>query len=216
MNENMKYFNSLPTPKLRITSRYGKRNTGIKGASTFHRGIDLGGSGADTPILAVRRGIVAENYWNDIRGWVLVIRHSQRYATLYQHLKERSSLPVGAYVEAEQKIGIMGNSSNKLKIATHLHMELHDNGQPVDFESWLRNIKGVEEDMTEQELRTIIKDEINSKLTGKGSTVSPWAEKDWDEAIKDGVTDGAHPKGYTTREQVIVMINRSMRATKEN
>lgn len=213
MNENMKYFNSLPTPKLRITSRYGKRNTGIKGASTFHRGIDLGGSGADTPILAVRRGIVAENYWNDIRGWVLVIRHSQRYATLYQHLKERSPLPVGAYVEAGQKIGIMGNSSKKLKIATHLHMELHDNGQPIDFESWLENIKGVEEDMTEKELRELIREEIKKELNGTGTKPSDWAKKDWEKATEEGITDGTRPKGFVTREQAVTMIKR---ATKEN
>jgi len=213
MNENMKYFNSLPTPKLRITSRYGKRNTGIKGASTFHRGIDLGGSGADTPILAVRRGIVAENYWNDIRGWVLVIRHSQRYATLYQHLKERSPLPVGAYVEAGQKIGIMGNSSKKLKIATHLHMELHDNGQPVDFESWLRNIKGVEEDMTEKELKELVKAEIKNELSGADTKPSDWAKEDWEKATEEGITDGTRPKGFVTREQAVTMIKR---ATKEN
>lgn len=213
MNENMKYFNSLPTPKLRITSRYGKRNTGIKGASTFHKGIDLGGNGANTPILAVRRGVVEKNYWNDIRGWVVVIRHSKRYATLYQHLAAQSLVPVGTYVEAGQKIGIMGNSSNKLKIATHLHMELHDNGEPVDFESWLRNIKGVEEDMTEQELKEIIKKEIKSELTGADTKPSAWAKEDWEKATQKGITDGTRPKGFVTREQAVTMIER---ATKEN
>lgn len=205
------YFNHLPVVPLRITSRFGKRNTGIKGASTFHRGIDLGGNGSDTPIYAVRRGVVITNTWNNVRGWVVVINHGDGYETLYQHLKSQSPLQIGEYVQAGTQIGIMGNTSKTIKCAVHLHFELHYKGKPIDPESHLKDIRGVEEDMTEKELRAIIKDEINSVLTGKGSTVSQWAEKDWKEAVKDGVTDGTHPKGYTTREQVIVMINRSMR-----
>lgn len=209
MNEVMRYFNSLPTPKLRITSRYGKRNTGIKGASTFHRGIDLGGSGADTPIFAVRRGRIAKSFWDDVRGWVVIIKHNNRYSTLYQHLKQKSPLSVGDYVEAGQTIGVMGNTSKTLKCAVHLHMELHDNGVPVNFEHWLRDIRGVEADMTETELKQIIKAEINSAFIGDGKEVSSWAKEAWDEAVKKGITDGTKPHGYPTREQVIVMLSRS-------
>lgn len=212
MNENMKYFNSPPVPKVRITSRYGKRNTGIAGASTFHRGIDLGGSGSGvTPILAVRRGIIEKNYWNDVRGWVLVIKHSDRYSTLYQHLASRSPLQPGEYVPAGKQIGIMGNSSKKLKIAPHLHMELHENGTPIDFERWLSDIRGIEADMTEKELREIIQQELKATLRGADAEPSSWAADAWAKAEADGITDGSRPGGYVTREQVVTMIERAKR-----
>ena len=208
MNEGMRYFNSLPTPKLRITSHFGPRNTGIKGASTFHRGIDLGGSGPDTPILAVRRGVVKANYWNKVRGWVIIIKHNERFETLYQHLKSSSPLKPGTIVHAGDQIGIMGNSSATLKCDVHLHMELHDRGTPIDFEGWLKNIRGVEEDMTENELRQMIREEVKTILRG-GDKPSAWAESTWKDATTCKLVDGTKPTGYLTREQAAAMIIRA-------
>lgn len=203
------YFNSLPVEPLRITSKFGPRNTGIEGASTYHKGIDLGGNGVNTPIYAVRYGVVSWNYWNNTRGWVVVIQHNGEYSTLYQHLKERSPLKAGTIVYSGQQIGIMGNSSKTIKCGVHLHMELHKNGKPIDPEPYLKNIKGVEEDMNEKELRSLVKAEVLSILSGKDTEVSAWATEAWEKAKKSGVTDGSNPKGYPTREQVIVMLDRA-------
>lgn len=87
-------------------------------------------------------------------------------------------------------------------------MEFHDNGVPVDFEAWLRNVKGVEEDMTEKELKDLIRSEIQAVLVGNGKEPSPWAKTAWEEAIRKGITDGTKPQGYPTREQVVVMMSR--------
>ena len=38
---------------------------------------------------------------------------------------------------------------------------------------------------------------------------SSWAKKDWEQAIKEGITDGTNPQGIPTREQVVSMIMRS-------
>ena len=43
-------------------------------------------------------------------------------------------------------------------------------------------------------------------------TVSDWAEMDWEKAIESGITDGTSPQAFATREQVIAMINRSVKA----
>lgn len=211
MNENMRYFNSLPTPALRITSRFGKRNTGIAGASTNHKGIDLGGTGGETPIFAVRRGAVKANYWNNVRGWVVEIFHSKKYVTLYQHLAERSPLPVGAYVMAGERIGTMGNSSGTLKIATHLHFELHENGKPIDPEPWLTDIRGIEADMTDKELKDMIDMSIRSALIGANSDASTWAAAAWADATNKGIVDGKRPQGYVTRETAVLMIERALK-----
>lgn len=139
-------FNSLPLDApLRITSKFGKRQTGISGASTNHQGVDLGRdfSKVQTNVLAVKDGFVSGNYWNDYRGWVVTINHGNCYSTLYQHLKKQSPLPVGTKVQAGDVIGILGASCNpkKIKIAPHLHFELHYQGRVINPESFLKNIK---------------------------------------------------------------------------
>ena len=66
-------FNSLPvSAPLRITSKYGKRSTGITNASTFHKGVDLGRdwSKNETEVLAGKDGTVAANYWSNYRGTI--------------------------------------------------------------------------------------------------------------------------------------------------
>lgn len=204
-------FRSLPIDgPLRITSRFGPRNTGIKGASTYHQGIDLGRdfSKLQTTILAVHSGTISANYWNKYRGWVVVIQHNDVWSTLYQHLAEKSPVGVGKTVKAGERIGIMGNSSDRavLKVATHLHFELRKQGVPVDPEAHLRNIQEEVLDMTKQELEQLIDEKINKKLSGEGQEPSNWAKKGWAQATAEGIVDGSRPKGYTTREQVAQMI----------
>lgn len=204
-------FNSLPVIPLRITGSYGPRKTNIIGATTNHKGVDLGANNnlTETPILCVSPGTISRNYWNDIRGWVLVVSHGQGYSTLYQHLKEQSLLSVGSKVYAGQQIGIMGNSSKTLKMAKHLHFELLLNGTPIDPTPYLLNIKeDVLSKMTNEELKNFIKEVIKEELTGNNTQVSSWAKSYWDQATKEGITDGSRPKGYITREQVIAMLMR--------
>lgn len=204
-------FKSLPIDgPLRITSRFGPRNTGIKGASTYHQGIDLGRdfSKPQTAILAVHSGTVSANYWNKYRGWVVVIRHDAVWSTLYQHLAAKSPVSVGQAVKAGELIGVMGNSSDKavLQVAVHLHFELRKQGVPVDPEAYLKNIQEEVLDMTKQELEQLIDEKINERLSGKGKESSNWAKKSWAQATAEGIVDGSRPKGYPTREQVAQMI----------
>ncbi len=62
--------------------------------------------------------------------------------------------------------------------------------------------------MKEEDIRRIVREE----LQGSGNTPSAWAKGDWEEAKKEGVTDGTKPQGYTTREQVITMIKRVLKS----
>lgn len=144
-------FNHLPVEPLRITSKYGKRNTGIQGASTFHKGIDLGRdfSKHESPILSVTAGTVTNNYWDNTRGWVVIIDHGE-FKTLYQHLKAQSPISKGRTVMAGQAIGIMGASTKTIKnMAIHLHMELIVGGKQIDPLPYLKNIVSIEEEETE-------------------------------------------------------------------
>lgn len=149
-------FNHLPVTPLRVTSKFGPRNTGIKGASTYHKGIDLGRdfSKAETEIMSVADGAVFNNYWNNYRGWVVIIDHGG-FKTLYQHLKAKSGLKKGEKVKAGQYIGRMGNSSNKTKLSvvTHLHFELIVDGMQIDPLPYLKNISNKRVEEEEEEMR---------------------------------------------------------------
>ena len=194
-------FEHLPVLAYRITSGFGPRQTNIPGASTNHKGIDIVG---DQRLYAVCDGKVELNYWNDVRGWTLVINIGEGYRVLYQHMREQSSVLIGSKVKAGDVIGIMGNSSKTLKIGKHLHFELHKNEVPINPEPF---IKEVGEEMTEAEVKKIVTD----ILKGNGTEVSDWATTDMAQAIADGITDGSRPKGYATREEVAVMIERAIK-----
>lgn len=209
-------FESLPVDApLRITSPYGRRKSPTKGGSTYHKGIDMGRdfSKPRTRILAVADGVVSKNYWHDVSGWVVMIEHDARWSTKYIHLAAASPLKVGTRVKAGQVIGTMGNSSKKLKMGVHLHMELHDYGTPVDFEAALRAV-GKEEDLTRQETAALIKEMIAAERA-KEEPAASWATADIAEAKRAGITDGTRPTAPITRQEVVVMIMRAIRHLKE-
>lgn len=147
-------FNSLPVTPLRITSKFGKRNTGIAGASTDHKGIDLGADKSKYktatdggPVMAVMDGTITTSSFNKSRGWVVIISHAKEAGktveTLYQHLKEKGE-PVGKIVKAGDKIGTMGNTGVGAQL--HLHFELRLGGTPINPELFLYETKIQEED----------------------------------------------------------------------
>lgn len=52
---------------------------------------------------------------------------------------------------------------------------------------------------------------VKQLLVGADTQPSGWAKQELEEAVADGITDGARPQGYATRQEVAVMVLRSMR-----
>ena len=117
------------TTSKRVTSPFGKRNTGIKGASTNHRGIDIGGVYYSSTVYAAKAGTVIISSSNSVRGRYIVISHGSGNTTTYQHLSKRS-VSVGAVVKQGQAIGVTGSSG--VGSGPHLHFEITENGQLVN------------------------------------------------------------------------------------
>ena len=117
------------TTSKRVTSPFGKRNTGIKGASTNHRGIDIGGVYYSSTVYAAKAGTVIISSSNSVRGQYIVISHGSGNTTTYQHLSKRS-VSVGAVVKQGQAIGVTGSSG--VGSGPHLHFEITENGQLVN------------------------------------------------------------------------------------
>ncbi|MEV5325760.1 M23 family metallopeptidase [Nonomuraea fastidiosa] len=93
--------------------------------------IDFNGSATDgdgdlgrTVVAAAAGKVVMSEYrTTDGFGNVVKIQHSDGTVTLYAHLNSRS-VAKGATVKQGQKIGTVGKTSAKYKMAAHLHYEL--------------------------------------------------------------------------------------------
>ncbi len=144
-----------------ISSPYGFRgDIGIKGASTYHRGIDIPGAEGSC-IRSAITGYVS--HVGDIRGGGYAIYvtggapgeggEEQHLVTKYMHMIEGSAkVKVGDIVEAGQEIGLMGHTG--VGSGTHLHFAIDLNGESVDplpflYGSWQIVKKGKEATWTD-------------------------------------------------------------------
>ena len=112
----------------RITSYFGYRNTGIRGASTNHKGIDIAVP-YGTPIYAADGGTVTFSGYKGAMGYVVIIDHGNGYVTYYEH---NSSLLVGygAHVYKGQQIAKAGRSG--VASGVHCHFGITRNGTYVN------------------------------------------------------------------------------------
>ncbi len=99
-----------------------------------HWGIDLGGP-KGTPILASERGYVVYT-GRGFRGYgnLIVVEHTEEWATLYSHL-DKISVKEGDYVDRGSVIGNMGRTGRASGV--HLHFEIRHNRQPVNPQAYL-------------------------------------------------------------------------------
>lgn len=117
------------TASKRITSPMGGRNTGIKGASTNHKGVDIGGVGYNTNVLATKAGIVITSERSSSYGNYVVVSHGSGNRTLYAHMSSRS-VKEGDVVSQGQVIGVTGSTG--ISSGPHLHYEITEGGVRVD------------------------------------------------------------------------------------
>ncbi|MDD4390577.1 MAG: M23 family metallopeptidase [Eubacteriales bacterium] len=146
-------FNRNPVEPVRVTSTFGKRNTGIKGASTNHKGVDLGVNRAlaKTPAILTNKAKIVTNGWNAYRGWYVVAQIDNIYSVLYQHLERQSPFVKGQTYPAGTQVGIIGASRDKTKIPTmsaHLHFEVWKNKVPINPAPYLNNLEEEEMEKT--------------------------------------------------------------------
>ena len=112
----------------RITSRFGYRNTGIRGATRNHKGIDIA-CARGTPIYAADGGRVIFSGYKGAMGYVVIIDHNNGYVTYYEH---NGSLLVsaGQTVYKGQQIAKAGRSG--VASGVHCHFGIQRNGSYVN------------------------------------------------------------------------------------
>ncbi len=116
----------------RITSDYGYRSAPVKGASTFHQGIDIGVGNlarADRKVVAALAGVVAETGYSKSGGNYIYIDHGNGLVTRYLHAYK-------VYVKAGQRVErgevIMEAGSTGYSSGPHLHFGVWVNGVSID------------------------------------------------------------------------------------
>lgn len=104
-----------------ITSYFGNRTSPTAGASSNHRGIDIGAS-TGTAVYASASGTVIETEYSSARGYYVTIDHGNNMYTRYQHL-QTYYVSVGDKVKQGETIALSGNSG--VGTGPHLHFEVH-------------------------------------------------------------------------------------------
>jgi murein DD-endopeptidase MepM/ murein hydrolase activator NlpD len=122
-----KAFLRAPVDFRRISSRFAKeRWHPVLGKKRPHRGVDYAAA-TGTPIKAAGDGRVVFRGRKGGYGRTVIIKHGERYSTLYAHMsKYRGSVKNGTRVRQGQTIGYVGMSG--LATGPHLHYEFRVNG----------------------------------------------------------------------------------------
>lgn len=115
-----------------ITSNFGNRVAPVKGASTFHKGIDIGAN-TGTPIKATYNGKVKFVGWINGYGKTVMINHGiingKEVISQYSHMNNWA-VESGQSVSKEQTIGYVGATG--VSSGPHLHFAIMENGKYVN------------------------------------------------------------------------------------
>lgn len=108
-----------------ISSPFGYRINPVTGGRELHSGIDISGTGYNSPVYATNNGTIKEiqSHWS--YGNYILIDHGNGYYSLYAHMsKFVPGLNVGSIVERGQQIGFVGMTGTAT--GPHLHYEIRN------------------------------------------------------------------------------------------
>ncbi len=130
-----------PLPDGKLTSGFGARRDPKDGRRTHHDGVDISAP-LGTAVLAPAAGrvkVATDHYGSDDRhGKTVVIDHGDGLETLYAHL-DTILVERGQAVAAGDRIGTVGSTG--WVTGPHLHLEVLEDGKPVDPASLVLGIE---------------------------------------------------------------------------
>lgn len=121
-------FNPQTPCEGRISSPFGQRIHPTSGQGSFHNGMDIAAA-LGTEVCAVESGKVEKSRYDQFSGNLIVIRHTDEYTSSYAHLS-KSYVSEGQTVKKGDVIGLVGSTG--ISTGPHLHIEIRQNGNPVD------------------------------------------------------------------------------------
>lgn len=124
----------------RITDSFGPRRSfqlpDGRWTLPFHYGVDFSAP-QGTPVYASHSGTVTFAGWDSsgYGGGYQVQVTDGKWSTWYLHMVEQPLVRVGQRVSSETVLGRVGSTG--ASTGPHLHLELHENGVPVDPANYL-------------------------------------------------------------------------------
>lgn len=119
-----------------ICTYYGYRVAPTRGASTFHQGLDIGGS-KGSKIVAALAGKVIDTGYSGSGGYYVEIDHGNGIITRYLH-NSKILVSSGQYVDQGETISLVGSTG--ISTGPHLHFSLVINGKNVDPYPYLKRV----------------------------------------------------------------------------
>lgn len=119
------------------SSNYGMRIDPFTGRSHFHAGVDFNGP-RGTEIMTVADGVVVFSGRHPGYGNMVDIDHGNGYVTRYAHNQE-NLVQIGERVRAGDVIAKMGSTGRAT--GSHVHIEVLQNGRPVNPHPFLRQAR---------------------------------------------------------------------------
>ena len=117
----------------RTYSKFGPRIAPTKGASTYHKGWDIGGE-FGAPMVSVLAGKVVAASYNSSAGNFVKIEHQTGFVTVYCHCS-KILVSEGDYVKQGQQIALIGSTG--VSTGPHLHFAVQKNGEYVDPDPYI-------------------------------------------------------------------------------
>jgi murein DD-endopeptidase MepM/ murein hydrolase activator NlpD len=123
---------------------FGTSENGF-GGGRGHQGQDLLAA-CGTPVVAAKAGEVTVARWHAAAGNFAVVEAHDGTNHVYMHLLRPARVAVGDRVDADDRIGVVGQTGRAS--TCHLHFELwtapgwYEGGAPVDPEPLLRRLAG--------------------------------------------------------------------------
>lgn len=124
---NIKFIWPCPSSS-RVTSGFGGRSSPTEGASTNHKGMDIGAT-TGSNILAAADGTVTISTYSYSAGNYIMINHGGGVSTVYMHCSQLLVSP-GDTVKQGQVIGKVGSTG--YSTGPHLHFGVRLNGNYVN------------------------------------------------------------------------------------
>lgn len=131
VQSKLQYLAAIPDnypAKGKLTSLFGYRYHPIYHRTMFHEGIDIANK-SGTGIYAAGKGKVTFVGYKSGYGKTVIVSHGYGFETLYAHTRE-ILVSEGDSVEKGQLIAEMGSTGSST--GTHLHFEVHKNGELID------------------------------------------------------------------------------------
>lgn len=129
---NISFMLPIEDGKFWVSSFYGPRKK-LNGKWGFHYGIDMAAH-RGTLVTAVAKGVIEQAIFVSGYGNTVVIKHDEVYKTRYAHLDEILVTDGQQVMQGELigKVGDTGYTRKRGHDASHLHLELYENGTQIN------------------------------------------------------------------------------------